>query len=118
MAAKTVDVRLHKVLDPEIAALLDDCNSSNFGSDVEDLEEDFIVKANLFEGSVGQEVGEKFIGEELDEKSFASGSRFNHPGVQDTIVSGSTENRSSSCLDNEEPRVRRPLDEQFDMVSL
>ncbi|XP_047972290.1 protein LTV1 homolog [Salvia hispanica] len=119
VAAKTVDVRLHKALDPEIAALLDDRNSSDFGSDVEDLEEDFVVKANLFEGSVGQEVDEKFIGEELDEKlSFTSGSRFNHPGVQDTIVSGSTENRSSSYLDNERPRVRRPLDEQFDMLEL
>lgn len=100
VASKTVNVRLNKVLDPEIAAILDDRNSSDFGSDVEDLEEDFVVKANLFEGSVGEEHNEKLR-------------------VQDPIVSVSTENRSSSYLGNEKPpRVRRPLDEQFDLVSL
>ncbi|XP_057789849.1 uncharacterized protein LOC131006734 isoform X2 [Salvia miltiorrhiza] len=119
VASKTVDVRLHKVLDPEIAALLDDRNSSTFGSDVEDLEEDFVVKANIFEGSVDQEVDQEFFGEELNEKlSFAAGSRIDHLGGQGPTVTGSTENRSSSCLGNEKPRIRRPLDEQFDMLEL
>lgn len=118
MASKTVDVRLNKVLDPEIAAFLDDRNSSSFGSDVEDLEDDFVVQANIFEGSGGQEVDEKFIDEEHDEKlSFAADSRFDHLRGQGSIVSGSTEDRSSSCLGNEKLRVRRPLDEQFDLVS-
>lgn len=101
MASKTVNARLNKVLDPEVAAMLDDNNSSDFGSDVEDLEEDFVVQANHFEGSDGEEHDE-------DEKL----------RVQDPpIVSVSTE-RSSSYVDNEKPRVRRPLDEQFDLVSL
>lgn len=120
VASKTIDVRLNKVLDPEIAAMLDDTNSSNFGSDVEDLEEDFVVKANLCEGRVGEEHHEKLIGEKLDEKlSFAAGSTVNHLQGQDSIVSGSTENRSlASCLGDTKPRVRRPLDEQFDLLEL
>lgn len=128
VASKTINVRLKKVLDPEIAAMLDDSNSSNFGSDVEDLEEDFVVKANILEGGDGEELDEKLISEELDEKStgeelseklnFSARSRFDCLLAQDSIVSGSTENRSSvSCLGDEKPRARRPLDEQFDLVS-
>lgn len=108
VASKTVNARLNKVVDPEIAAMLDDSNSSDVGSDVEDLEEDFVVKANLFEGSDGEEHDE-------DEKL-----RVRDP----PIVSVSTERSSShvdnekpSHVDNEKPRVRRPLDEQFDLVS-
>ncbi|CAI0382929.1 unnamed protein product [Linum tenue] len=49
IAAKTIGVRIQKVVDPEVAALLDDSDLSRFGSDVEDLEEDFVVRANLGE---------------------------------------------------------------------
>ncbi|KAH6810839.1 hypothetical protein C2S51_024601 [Perilla frutescens var. frutescens] len=128
VASKTFDVRLNKVLDPEIAAMLDDSNSSNVGSDVEDLEEDFVVKANLFEGRGGEEqddevigeLDEKLIGKKLDEKlSFAAGSKVDHLRGQDSIVSGLSENRSSiSCSGDKKPRVRRPLDEQFDLLEL
>ncbi|CAI0435871.1 unnamed protein product [Linum tenue] len=49
IAAKTVGVRIQKVVDPEVTALLDDSDLSRFGSDVEDLEEDFVIRANLAE---------------------------------------------------------------------
>lgn len=120
VASKTVNVRLKKVLDPEIAAMLDDSNSSNFGSDVEDLEEDFVVKANLLEGRDDEELDEKLIDEEVSEKvNFAASSRFDCLPAQDSIVSGSAENSSSVlCLGDEKPRARRPLDEQFDLLEL
>ncbi|KAL7001182.1 hypothetical protein U1Q18_002334 [Sarracenia purpurea var. burkii] len=47
VASKTVGVRIQKAADPEVAALLNDSDLSQFGSDVEDLEEDFLVKTNL-----------------------------------------------------------------------
>ncbi|KAL6995767.1 hypothetical protein U1Q18_005903 [Sarracenia purpurea var. burkii] len=47
VASRTVGVRIQKAADPEVAALLNDSDLSQFGSDVEDLEEDFVVKANL-----------------------------------------------------------------------
>ncbi|KAI3711368.1 hypothetical protein L2E82_41395 [Cichorium intybus] len=47
VAVKTVPVRIQKAIDPEVAALLDDSDVSRFGSDVEDLEEDFVFNANL-----------------------------------------------------------------------
>ncbi|KAF5198272.1 Low temperature viability protein, partial [Thalictrum thalictroides] len=44
VAAKTFGVKVQKAVDPEVAALLDDDDDlSRFGSDVEDLEEDFVV---------------------------------------------------------------------------
>ncbi|KAF5196839.1 Low temperature viability protein, partial [Thalictrum thalictroides] len=48
VAAKTFGVKVQKAIDPEVAALLDDDDDlSRFGSNVEDLEEDFVVQANL-----------------------------------------------------------------------
>ncbi|CAA7055925.1 unnamed protein product [Microthlaspi erraticum] len=49
VASRTVNVKVQKVidLDPEVAALLEKSDDSEFGSDVEDLEEDFIVQASL-----------------------------------------------------------------------
>lgn len=44
---KTVGMRIQKAVDPEVAALLDDSDLSRFGSDIEDLEEDFVVNASL-----------------------------------------------------------------------
>ncbi|KAF4389729.1 hypothetical protein F8388_009862, partial [Cannabis sativa] len=42
VASKTVGIKVKKAVDPEVAALLDDdSDASRFGSDVEDLEEDF-----------------------------------------------------------------------------
>lgn len=46
VTSHSANVRIQKVFDPEVAALLDDCDLSRFGSDAEDLEEDFVVQAN------------------------------------------------------------------------
>ncbi|KAF8410505.1 hypothetical protein HHK36_003035 [Tetracentron sinense] len=59
MASKTVGVRIQKAVDPELAALLDDSDLSRFGSDDEDLDEDFVVRANLPEEGGGAMVDEK-----------------------------------------------------------
>ncbi|PIN21933.1 hypothetical protein CDL12_05346 [Handroanthus impetiginosus] len=72
VASNSVGVRLQKALDPEVSAILDDSDSSKFRSDIEDLEEDFVVRSGAY-------------------------------------VSG---------LDSEKPRVRCPLDEQFDLLEL
>ena len=48
-------------LDPEIAALLDDVDDlSQFGSDVENLEEDFVVQVNLCEEGEDGSTDNKF----------------------------------------------------------
>lgn len=56
VASKTVNVKVKKAIDPDVAALLEDSDGSEFGSDVEDLEEDFVVQAQ--EGEDGSEVVE------------------------------------------------------------
>ncbi|XP_061356887.1 uncharacterized protein LOC133301284 [Gastrolobium bilobum] len=55
VASKTASVRVQKAVDPDVAALLDDSDLSRFGSDLEDLEEDFVVQANLHEEEAGEE---------------------------------------------------------------
>ncbi|KAK6131246.1 hypothetical protein DH2020_035003 [Rehmannia glutinosa] len=70
VASKTVGVRLQKVVDPEVAAMLDDSASSKYESDIDDLEEDFVVIANLSEGPMGEEIDEKL--------SCAADSRVDH----------------------------------------
>ena len=40
-------MRIQKAVDSEVAALLDDSDLSQLGSDIEDLEEDFVVQVNL-----------------------------------------------------------------------
>ncbi|KAL9273567.1 hypothetical protein AKJ16_DCAP27635 [Drosera capensis] len=46
VAERTVNVRVQKVLDPEVVVLLQD-DESQLGSDVEVLEDDFVIKGNL-----------------------------------------------------------------------
>ncbi|XP_051139225.1 uncharacterized protein LOC127257011 isoform X2 [Andrographis paniculata] len=111
-ASKMVGIKLQKVVDPEVAAMLEDDNdSAKFGSDVEELEEDFVVRANIFEGPIHEDANEK--------TSFAAASspyllQQPEPGVSTVPKIGAT-CRSS---ENEKPRERRPLDEQFDMLML
>lgn len=53
-----------------MAALLEDSDSSRFGSDVEDLEEDFVFNANLADEAEDGEVDKKFTSaEELNVKN-------------------------------------------------
>ncbi|KAJ4962931.1 hypothetical protein NE237_022870 [Protea cynaroides] len=47
VASRTMGLMIQKAVDPEVAALLDGDDLSSFGSDVENLEEDFVVQANL-----------------------------------------------------------------------
>ncbi|KAJ4867927.1 Uncharacterized protein Rs2_50526 [Raphanus sativus] len=54
-------VKVKKAIDPEVAALLEDSDGSEFGSDVEDLEEDFVVQAQ--EGEGNEEVMVEFADE-------------------------------------------------------
>ncbi|XP_030461044.1 uncharacterized protein LOC115681284 [Syzygium oleosum] len=122
VAANSVNVRVQKAMDPEVAALLDDSDLSRFGSDVEDLEEDFVVQANHPEG-------EDSI---ADENSQYSGM----PEVMGRVVNGSGtsagqerqidngfphEIRSrfverNGDFDDEKPREHRELDELFDLL--
>ncbi|KAK6115277.1 hypothetical protein DH2020_007546 [Rehmannia glutinosa] len=111
VASKTVGVRLQKVVDPEVAAMLDDSASSKYESDIDDLEEDFVVIANLSEGPMGEEIDEKL--------SCVADSRVDHVQSLSSSVSGATKKGACvSGLDSEKPRVRRPLDEHFDMLEL
>ncbi|KAF9621277.1 hypothetical protein IFM89_018494 [Coptis chinensis] len=66
VAAKTIGVKVQKVVGPEVSALLDhDSDMSRFGSDVEDLEEDFVVQENVPEEGEGGHVKDEL---ELDAK--------------------------------------------------
>lgn len=93
VASKTVNVKVKKAIDPEVAALLEDSDGSEFGSDVEDLEEDFVVRANL------AEEGEGCSGVSHEEEKVVE---FARPPV-------AAENNS---------RVPRQIDELFDQLEL
>ncbi|KZV28851.1 hypothetical protein F511_13646 [Dorcoceras hygrometricum] len=104
VAAKTVGVRLQKVLDADVAAMLDDSDSSKFGSDVEDLEEDFVVKANLVEGAGDDDIDAQL---NLAGGLMAINGDFTVPENVDAKLG----------MVDEKARIRRPLDEQFDLHS-
>ncbi|KAL3612979.1 hypothetical protein CASFOL_043175 [Castilleja foliolosa] len=110
VASKTVGVRLQKVVDPEVAALLDDDASLKYDSDVDDLEEDFIVKAN-FSDELSAEKDDKKL-------NYPAESRVDHVQSSDSSVLGAMEKRVITPLESEKPRVRRTLDEHFDMLEL
>ena len=64
VASKTVNVRVQRAVDPEVSALLDDSDAaSRFGSDDEDLEEDFVIKANLPDGDEEEEEEDICVGD-------------------------------------------------------
>lgn len=130
VASKTTSVRLQKAIDPEVSALLDDSDLSRFGSDDEDLDEDFVVQANLDD----DEDAEKAV--EAKEKAHISNginlfedSVINKNNAQVLPVSAYskvTDDLESldgvangvigvDCVD-EKPRARRLLDEQFDIL--
>ncbi|XP_077231474.1 low temperature viability protein [Tasmannia lanceolata] len=124
VASKTVGVKIQKAVDPDVAAMLDNSDLSQFGSDVEDLEEDFIVRANLLEEEKDKTVDEKstkegrskVIGGEENESTDCSSQ------VQDfDLIDGAnlrSHQQGGNEWVNEKPRVRRPLDEQFDLLTL
>ncbi|KAJ9567305.1 hypothetical protein OSB04_003271 [Centaurea solstitialis] len=124
VAVKTVPVRIQKAIDPEVAALLDDSDSSRFGSDVEDLEEDFVFNANLADESEDVEVDDKFtLVEGLNVNSKGKGhiTRYSDNNVVGSSGMDDVENDNlagSETLVGAKPRARRPLDEQFDLLEL
>lgn len=115
VASKTVNVRVQKAADPEVSALLDDSDLSRFGSDIEDLEEDFVVQANLAAEKEGEEEEEDVCvdnGPNIVEQSENKNVRNETNGVGTNSVEGAKDNSVA-----EKPRVHRLLDEQFDLVS-
>ncbi|EXC04216.1 hypothetical protein L484_019425 [Morus notabilis] len=122
VAAETVGVRIQRAVDPEIAALLVDNEASRFGSDVEDLEEDFVIQAN-FRGDnenvstdKGSSLCEKFESKEVicEDHTFRQPQNVSGLSSQDGVGSHVTEAKDDSFT--EKPRVRRLLDEQFDLL--
>lgn len=122
VASQAVGVRVQRVVDPEVTALLDDDDMSRFGSDVEDLEEDFIVRANLREE--GEDV---IIEKKLDVDEFGVSSKelniSKTCGLHENVAdfNGVDEARNHFLKTEgesvgEKPRVRRLLDEQFDLL--
>ncbi|XP_006651428.1 protein LTV1 homolog isoform X1 [Oryza brachyantha] len=98
VAAKTAPLRrIERAVDPDIARLLDESDVSHGGSEDEGLEEDFVVMANRAEDDEEEE--------EEDEM------------VDDVFLSDVEEEEE---LEEDEPkqRVRRLLDEQFDLLAL
>ncbi|KAK8717955.1 hypothetical protein V6N13_045205 [Hibiscus sabdariffa] len=113
VASNTLNARMNKVFDPEVAALLDDSDLSRFGSDAEDLEEDFVVIANTGEAGEGDESDKKltFIEESgfIDEGVKSTGPEFGNQEIA---------NEERNYQVEEMPRARRLLDEQFDILEL
>lgn len=123
VASRTRGVRVQKVLDPDIANLLGDDNLSPFGSDVEDLEEDFVVKANLPEGDEDEDDGK-----EDTRKSVFEGDEEDFDIEEVTILPKDTSawtpgsellrrKNKSQVGSAEKPRAGRLLDDQFELVS-
>ncbi|OMO51428.1 hypothetical protein CCACVL1_29803 [Corchorus capsularis] len=111
VASKTVNARMQKVVDPEVAVLLDDSDLSRFGSDVEDLEEDFVVRANTAEAE-----------DDENDKNNKKLNLVEEPEVSNKGVKDVSDQEFARELKNhvvdEKPRLRRLLDEQFDILQL
>ena len=123
VASRTVGVRIQKAVDPEVVALLDDSDLSRFGSDDEDLEEDFVVKANLPDELEDIDLNKKLNLVENSEVNVKEIDQSNASHSQDNVVDfvEANEFRNHQLIAGEyhtddKPRARRLLDEQFDMV--
>ena len=121
VASKSVGVRVQKVVDPEVAALLDDSDLSRFGSDAEDLEEDFVVRANIPEG--GEDLDADVEGSEVVNEVTSGYVRYG--GDRENLLGCGRVEKAMNVLveargyfGDEKQRARRPLDEQFDSVRL
>lgn len=115
-------MKVQKAVDPDVAALLDDSDLSRFGSDVEDLEEDFVLQANIPEEEEEDVEVDKRLNrveefgvtkkevDNSDQQQNVDGLVFQNRIGNHLVVGG------DECL-GEKPRVQRLLDEQFDLVS-
>ncbi|KAG6510067.1 protein LTV1 homolog [Zingiber officinale] len=122
VASNTRSVKVQKVVDPDVLRLLDDSDLSRFGSDDEGFEEDFVVKANLPEVEKEQV---KHVQEEREEIKAGAVQEDVSVGdvcldlqeqVDGTVIVEGNINDNFIC--DEKPRVRRFLDEQFDLLTL
>ncbi|KAL4650111.1 hypothetical protein ACB092_01G063000 [Castanea dentata] len=121
VASKTVGVRLQKAVDPEVAALLDDSDLSRFASDDEDLEEDFVVQANLAEEEEEEEEDSRLnIVEEKPENVVDKAGTWGQQEVVDSLVFqngvGHQLVKEGDEIVGDKPRAPRLLDEQFDLL--
>nr|POE84289.1 protein ltv1 like [Quercus suber] len=125
VASKTVGVRLQKAVDPEVAALLDDSDLSQFASDDEDLEEDFVVQANLAEEEEEEEEVDNRLNivEEIEEKPENEVDKAGASGQQEVVDSlvfqngvGNQMVKEGDEIVGDKPRAPRLLDEQFDLL--
>ena len=115
-------MRLQKAVDPDVAALLDDSDLLRFASDDEDLEEDFVVQANLAEE---EDLDNRLnIVEEIEEKPENEVDKAGASGQQEVVDSlvfqngvGNQMVKEGDEIVGDKPRVHRLLDEQFDLVS-
>ncbi|KAK7388893.1 hypothetical protein VNO78_23720 [Psophocarpus tetragonolobus] len=114
VASKTTTVRVQKAVDPEVAALLDDSDLSLLGSDVEDLEEDFVVRANLDEDEYGEE--QDHITGNPNSAQAPQVSICSEVADESGPFDGVTDGVPGVDCDGEKPRARRLLDEQFDLL--
>ncbi|KAL6130381.1 hypothetical protein ACLB2K_068761 [Fragaria x ananassa] len=108
VASKTVNVRVQRAVDPEVSALLDDSDTaSRFGCDDEDLEEDFVIKANLPDGD--EEEKEE---EEDEDVCVGDGPSFVEQSESENELRG--EGKTEFLVND--PRARRDVDDEFGMV--
>ncbi|KAF5748913.1 protein LTV1 [Tripterygium wilfordii] len=122
VASETVGVRLQKAVDPEVAELLDDTDLSRFNSDVEDLEEDFVIHANFPEG--GQVIVDDnkldLVGKtKMDEVSNESNASERHENALHFVGENQVKNRSVETVHGcagEESQACCLLDKQFDLL--
>ncbi|KAI4374946.1 hypothetical protein MLD38_012878 [Melastoma candidum] len=116
VSSSTVNVRVQKAYDPEVAALLDDSDLSRFASDDGELDEDFVVQANCTE----ERDNEAHAKLECIRMSDQNRSNANDAvekiqgGFQEMAMSHLEGHYSDNDLD--QSRVRRLVDEQFDML--
>ncbi|CAL5415898.1 unnamed protein product [Camellia sinensis] len=107
VASRTVGVKIQKAVDPEVVALLDDSDLSPFGSDDEDLEEDFVVKArNGNRARPG-------ITLPVPDPRWLNRNGVDVVDFVDAEVRNLLPNAGSTA---EKPSAHRLLDEQFDMA--
>ncbi|KAK7314306.1 hypothetical protein VNO77_39522 [Canavalia gladiata] len=118
VASKTASVRVQKAVDPEVAALLDDSDLSRFGSDSEDLEEDFVVLANVHEDEDGGEEDHVSNGVNFAKEPVINNGQIlqvsAHSGI--TVDFGPLDGVTGVDCALDKPRARRLLDEQFDLL--
>lgn len=124
VAAKTVGVKIDKAVDPDVVRLLDDSDLSRFGSDEEDLEEDFVARANCLGEAEedGASVFDTRDGNTMprhEHDAFGEDESSEGQGLDDEHVDysmNSRRERKTQLEDIDKQRHRRPLDEQFDLV--